>query len=152
LKREVDCEGPATMRGRRTHGTLIWFVAIGMLLSVCLACGGPMLVLPGGALSGEVVNEPVDDWSFVTASFVDLETSPGDPYSVQINYIVRDGKLYIDPAEGRGWFEYLKADPHVRVRFDGKIYPVTAVLVGRPGELEGFDENRFIYRLDSRTK
>ncbi len=111
-----------------------------------------MLVFPGGALSGEVVTEPVEDWSFVSDLFVDLELRPDDPYSIELNYVVRDGKLYIDPAEGRRWFEYLKADPRVRVRFDGKVYPVVAVLVGRPGELEGFDEDRFIYRLDSRPE
>ncbi len=110
-----------------------------------------MLVFPGGALSGEVVTEPVDDWSFVSEPFLDLETTPDDPYSVQINYIVRDGKLYIDPAEDRHWFEYLKADPNLRVRFADKVYPVTAVLVGKPGELEGFDPDRYVYRLNSRV-
>ena len=120
--------------------------------ALCFGCGGPMLVFPGGALSGEVHPEPVEDWSFVSDAFVDLELTPDDPYSVQLNYVVRDGRLYIDPAEGRGWFERLKADPRVRVRFGGTVYPLVAVLVGRPGELEGFDPDRFIYRLDSRTE
>ena len=52
-----------------------------------------MLVFPGGALSGEVVTEPVEDWSFVSDLFVDLELRPDDPYSVELNYVVRDGKL-----------------------------------------------------------
>ena len=122
-------------------------------MSACLACSGPFLVIPGGELSGEVVTAPVEDWSFVSDEpFVDLETRPDDPYSVQLNYVLRDGKLYIDPAEGRTWFEYLKQDLNVRIRFGDKIYPVTAVLVGRPGELEGFDPDRFIYRLDSRPE
>ena len=125
-----------------------WIVLASFL---ALACGGPFLVFPGGALSGEVVTEPVTDWSFVADRFVDLETRPDDPYSVELNYIVRDGKLYIDPAEGRTWFEYIKADPRVRVRFGGKVYPATAVLVGKSGELEGFDADRYIYRLDSRV-
>lgn len=114
-------------------------------------CGGPVLVFPGGALSGEVVTEPIADWSFVDDAFVDLETRPGDPYSVELNYVVKDGQLYIDPAEGRTWFAYLRADPRLRVRFGDKVYPVTAVLVGEPGELEGFDEDRYVYRLDSRA-
>jgi hypothetical protein len=143
-------------RYRVTHQSPIWSlraVAILGFLSALLACGGPMLVFPGGALSGEVVTEPIEDWSFVSEEpFVDLEVTPDDPYSVQINYILRDGKLYIDPAEGRTWFEYLKEDLNVRIRFGDKIYPVTAVLVGRPGELEGFDSNRFVYRLESRPE
>jgi hypothetical protein len=114
-------------------------------------CGGPFFIIPGGELSGEVVTEPVDDWSFVSASFVDLETRPSDPYSVELNYFVKEGKLYIDPAEGRGWLEHIREDPRVRVRFGGRIYPLTAVLAGQPGELEGFDADRFVYRLDPRT-
>ena len=113
-------------------------------------CGGPFLVFPGGALSGEVADQPVEDWSFVDDAFLDLETRPDDPYSVELNYVVRDGQLYIDPAEGRRWLDHIRADPRVRVRFGGKVYPLKAVLVGRPGELEGFDQDRFIYRLDPR--
>jgi len=58
------------------------------------------------------------------------------------------GRLYIDPKEGRRWLEYIRADPHVRVRFGGKIYSARAVLVEDPVELEGFSEDRFVYRLD----
>ena len=125
-------------------------VAFGVVLGL-LSCGGPFLVFPGGELRGEVVTEPVDDWSFVDSLFVDLEVRPSDPYSVELNYIVKDGKLYIDPAEGRRWFDYIREDPRVRARFGNEIYPLTAVLVGKPGELEGFPEDRFIYRLDSRA-
>lgn len=127
-------------------------VAVLAVALVASACGGPRLGIPGGELSGEVVTEPVDDWSFVDDLFVDLETRPDDPYSVELNYIVMDGRLYIDPAEGRAWLEYIRADPDVRVRFDGRVYPMKAVLVGRPGELEGFDPDRYIYRLDSRDE
>ena len=60
--------------------------------------------------------------------------------------------LYVDPAEGRRWLDYIRDDPRVRARFGKKIYPLQAVLVGKPGELEGFDSDRFIYRLDPRTE
>ncbi len=113
-------------------------------------CGGPLLVFPGGALSGTAVTEPVEDWSFVTDTFLELETRPSDPYSVQLNYVVKDGKLYIDPSEGKRWLEHIRQDPRVRVRFGDRIYPLQAVLVGKPGELPGFDADRFIYRLDPR--
>ncbi len=124
-------------------------VLVGLVL-FSFGCGGPLLVFPGGELSGQVVTTPVGDWSFVQDSFVDLETRPDDPYSVELNYIVKDGKLYIDPAEGRSWLDHIRADPRVRVRFSGKVYPLKAVLVGQPGELEGFDQDRYIYRLDPR--
>jgi hypothetical protein len=112
--------------------------------------GGPFVVFPGGELSGEVITEAVSDWSFVDSWFLDLETRPEDPYSVEINYTVKDGQLYIDPSEGRRWLEHIRADPRVRARFENRIYPLKAVLVGRPGELEGFPEDSFIYRLDPR--
>ena len=131
------------MVGRRS-------LASALAVAALVGCGGPFLVFPGGEMRGTVVNDPVEDWSFVTERFIDLETRPEQPYSVELNYIVEDGKLYIDPAEGRRWLDYIRADPRVRVRFDGQIYPLKAVLVGRPGELEGFPEDRFIYRLDPR--
>lgn len=112
-----------------------------------IACGGPFLVIPGGELSGEVVDERVEDWSFLEDGIFELETRPGDPYSVQLNYFVRDGQLYIDPAEGRTWLENIRADPNVRARFGDRIYPLRAELAGRPGELEGFDADRYVYRL-----
>jgi hypothetical protein len=121
-----------------------------LLSALLVACGGPFLVLPGGALRGEVVTEPVTDWSFVDDSFIDLETRPSDPYSVELNYFVRDGQLYIDPAEGRRWLDHIREDPRVRVRFGGRVYPAEAVLAGKPGELEGFDPDRFVYRIESR--
>ena len=37
-----------------------------------------------------------------------LETRPADPYSVHLNYFVRDGDLFIDPAEGRRWLEQIR--------------------------------------------
>ena len=123
-----------------------------LAILIPLGCGGPFLVFPGGALSGTVVAEPVADWSFADDTFVDLETRPDDPYSVELNYIVRDGRLYIDPAEGRAWLDHIRADDRVRVRFGDRVYPARAVLVGRPGELEGFDADRFIYRIESRAE
>jgi hypothetical protein len=125
---------------------------LSLALLLLAGCGGPFLVFPGGELSGELASERVTDWSFVSDEFVDLETRPSDPYSVELNYVVRDGQLYLDPAEGRRWLDHIREDPRVRVRFGETIYPLTAVLVGKPGELAGFDADRFIYRLDPRVE
>ncbi len=119
---------------------------------LALGCGGPFLIFPGGALRGEVVSEPVGDWSFVDDTFVDLEVRPSDPYSVELGYIVKEGRLYIDPGEGRRWLDYIREDRRVRVRFSDKVYPATAVLVKDPAEREGFDPDRFVYRIESRRE
>jgi hypothetical protein len=133
------------MRLRTRNGAIVALIAL-----IGTACGGPFLMFPGGKLSGEVVGEPVSDWSFVDTRFIEVETHPSDPYSVELNYIVRDGNLYIDPAEGRSWLDYIRENPNLRIRFSGRVYPVTAELIGKPGELEGFDPDRFIYQLKSR--
>ena len=119
-------------------------------LLAAAGCGGPFLVFPGGAMRGDLAVEVPSDWSSFDASFLELETRPNEPYSVQLNYIVKDGLLYIDPAEGRTWLEHLRRDDLVRVCFGSVIYELRAVLVGGPGELEGFDPERFIYRLEAR--
>ncbi len=121
-------------------------LSAGLLL--LLGCGGPFLVFPGGALRGEIVTEPVSDWSFADDLFLDLEVRPSDPYSVELNYVLKDGELFIDPADGRRWFDYLREDGRVRVRFGDKVYPGTAVQVGKPGEIEGFPADRYVYRID----
>lgn len=112
------------------------------------ACGGPFLLLPGGALRGEVVETPVTDWSFVEASHVALEVRPTDPYSVNVGYVLRDGRLYVDPAEGRRWLACIREDPRVRVRVGGRVYAARAVRVTDESELAGFGPDRFVYRLD----
>jgi len=139
----VVSERLAEARGGIALVTL--FLACGIVF-----CGGPFLLFPGGELSGEVVSEPVVDWSFTSSGVLDLETRPEDPYSVAINFVVREGKLYIDPAEGRRWLEHIREDPRVRIRIEGGIYPRRAVLMGRPGDIEGFDPTRYVYRLDAR--
>lgn len=126
-------------------------VSVSLALVFALGgCGGPFLMFPGGALRGEVATEPVEDWSFVDDAFVDIEFRPENPYSVELNYVVKDGRLYVDPSEGRRWLAYLRADPRVRVRFGDTIYERRAVLVEDAAELEGFDPTRFVYRLDPR--
>ncbi len=135
----------------RIHGVALG-LATALIIASVSGCSSPLLGLPGGRLKGEIVREPVEDWSFADSWFLDLETRPDDPYSVELNYVVRDGKLYVDPAEGRIWLDHIRADPRVRVRLGCKVYPATAVLAGEPGTLEGFPKSRFVYRLDSRVE
>ncbi len=36
-----------------------------ILVAVLAGCGGPVFFFPGGTMHGEVVSEPITDWSFV---------------------------------------------------------------------------------------
>ncbi len=128
------------------------WITLTVLTSLALACGGPVLMIPGGRLTGNVVESAVD-FSFASTAkdaFIDLETRPSAPYSVKINYTVKNGRIYLDPREGRTWLDHIRDDPNVRVRLDGKVYPLRAVQVEDPDELEGFSGDRVVLRLDPR--
>ena len=71
-------------------------LALGLLLA---ACGpqGPMGILPGGPLAGEVVPGPIDDWSFTDdQATVAIETR-GDlvDHSVTVLCTAYAGHLYV---------------------------------------------------------
>jgi hypothetical protein len=122
-----------------------------VLLASLGGCNGPLAMIPGGAFQGATEATTPGEWSALQDGVLELETRPDDPYSVEINYVVRNGHLYIDPAEGRGWLKNLRADPRVRVRIGGKIYAMQASLVDDPTERADFAADRFVYRLNPRS-
>ena len=66
-----------------------------LLVFTASGCNGPLLVLPGGRLEGEVKPSP-SDWSFAgDYGTVQLETRPEEPYSVNIAFTVIEGSLYV---------------------------------------------------------
>ncbi len=127
-------------------------LALGIILLI--SCGGPAelipggFALPGGKLSGEEGKASSWDEAAAGHSVMDLETRPRDPYSVRIGFVLRDGNLYIDPAEGRRWYPHLEANPSVRVRFEDAVYRARAIEVTDPSELMGFDPERHVFRLE----
>lgn len=143
-------------------------MAAGPFALACLFGCGPILLLPGGQLSGPVEALPAD-WSFSDeVSTVQVETRPSDPYSINIWAVGLGSHLYIHAGANRSrWVENLMADPLVRVRIAGKIYPLTAVRVEDPAEFASFadaykkkygtrprNENVaeiYLYRLGART-
>lgn len=104
---------------------------------------------PGLWLPGEVVREPVHDWDWVyevdhpvRGNTIMLETRTwyGVPHSVTINATVRGEELYIGGSEqdfrlekefpeSKAWWANIERDPRVRLKIDGRIYEMTAVLV-----------------------
>ena len=121
-----------------------WLIALLAAAASVAACG-PLGPFPGGKLRGAVHQGAPPDWSFAQdEKQIQLETRPGDPYSVNVWCGVMDGKLYVptslilgtdDPAE-RGWVRNVLDDPRVRVRIEGTVYPLRAVRVDDPAERE----------------
>ena len=89
----------------------------------------PIGPLAGRQLTGPVVTEPVQDWSFSDEHMlIAVETRLGDPHSVTTVCFTVDGELYV-PATGgsqKQWTQHVMSDPRVRVKIDGKVYPALA--------------------------
>lgn len=109
-----------------------------VLSSFVIACG-PTLVFPGGELHGTPATTP-DDWSFTEEiSTIQIETRPGDPYSVNIWAVGIDERLYIHAGANRAtWVEHLEVDPAVRARIEDRIYGLEAVRVESQAEFDVF--------------
>jgi len=138
----------AQYRGRRGHwqpagrragarGGALVLVATAPLAG----CGGPFLLLPGGALEGTTAAIP-DGWAFTDAvKTVQLETRPADPYSVNIWATAAGDHLYLHAGASRStWVENIEADPDVRLRVDASIYELAAARVSGQEEFDHFSD------------
>ena len=132
---------------RLARWLVVWLGA-GVLLLVVIGTAaryhdGPLGPFPGGAMTGEIVEAAVADWSAVLPANPDLrehievQVSPDDPRSVTTSYAVRDGVLYVFALLGarKTWPALALADDRVVVRFGAKLYPLRAVRVNDPAEL-----------------
>ena len=115
-----------------------WMAAGPFALACLLGCG-PVLLMPGGELSGPVEAAP-SDWSFSDEiSTIQLETRPADPYSINIWAVGLRDRLYVHAGANRSrWVEHLMADPLVRARVGGKLYPLAATRVETAEEFAAF--------------
>ena len=114
-----------------------WLVMVLMVLG--LGCG-PLVMVPGGQLSGSVKPMPAD-WSFTdSVETVQLETRPEDPYSVNVWCVATREGLYV--ASGRGesaaWAKHISTDPRVRLRVGADLYELNAVRTADEAELDEF--------------
>jgi len=111
---------------------------VSFVLSGLLACG-PLVMIPGGELSGEVKPVPLD-WSFSDAAeTVQLETRPENPYSVNIWGVGLGVDFYVASGKAdNAWAENIAADDRVRLRIDGSIYEMRAVREDTPEGRERF--------------
>ena len=112
-----------------------------MLTAPIAGCGGPFVLLPGGALEGSTVATP-DSWSFTDAvKTVQLETLPAEPYSVNIWVIAAGENLYVHAGASRStWVENIDANPNVRLRVNDSIYELVASRVDGQEEFDRFSD------------
>lgn len=103
------------------------------LLYLCLVMSmvgcGPIVMLPGGELSGDVQPTP-SSWAFTDEiETVQLETRPSDPYSVNIWAVAAGDSLYIAAGGGAEttWARHIDADPQVRLRVGNSLFELNAV-------------------------
>lgn len=138
-------------------------IATLMLLLLTSACSDPIIILPGAALSGEVKPAP-QTWQAVPDT-IQLETRPGDPYSVNIWGVGIEQDLYVATRDAN-WMAYIEASPLVRVRVSGDVYELTAKAVDDTAEMarvigayvtkydvddtDGWVQDGVAYRLDRR--
>jgi hypothetical protein len=157
-------------------------VVLGAVLLSGLAVGTvarlsePIGSFPGGRLSGEVARPPVSGWSFLGEfERIQLEVSPETPRSINVHSFVHDGTLYVGADfyfPFKRWVYEVMRDSRVTVRARGKLYPMRAVRVSDPGEVEslrselehrlalwrgldpetapGFQTEVWLFRLESR--
>lgn len=120
-----------------------------MLIFAALVCAGcePKDRRPGLWLSGEVVREPVADWSWSDAQreiFLETRTWYGVPHSVTVVCAADGARLYVPSLyrDGGGWPEAKRwnrnvaRDPSVRLGIGGRLYERRAVLVRDEAERE----------------
>ena len=88
--------------------------------------------ISGRALRGEIVTEPVRDWSFTDEHMtIAVETRPANPHSVTTVCFTHEGDLYVpaQSASGKSWPHFAVSDPHVRLKIGDRVYPAKATRV-----------------------
>ena len=106
----------------------------------------PFLVFPGGELRGTPNSSVIDDWGLTDeVEFVQIETRPDHPYSVQVYGVGSGNAFYVASQGWRGalgsthrarWIDHLAEDPRIRLLVGETLYELTAVRVEDDEEVE----------------
>jgi hypothetical protein len=117
-----------------------------LLVVFATGCMDPKDRRPGLRLSGEVVNGPINDWSFSDAYqeiFLETQTWYMIPHSVTTVCAGLGEKLYVPSLYYEGgewpskfWNSNVDSDPRVRLEMGGKIYDRKAVVIEDPAEVQ----------------
>jgi hypothetical protein len=100
---------------------------------------GPLEMIPGGRLSGEVLRGPDPDWSFARdLDTIELQIGSSPPRSVLTGVVVYDGALYVPVTLSplKRWPAVVSTDPRVLARIEGRVFEREAVPVTEPERLQ----------------
>ena len=129
------------------EGEMLKIVLAVLLLLVVVAAGSYWFVcpcerIPGGPLSGEVVADPVADWSFVNNSsevpLCEVQIQAIVPHSVTVNCMSAAEALYVSCSQcaGKYWSSKAVVNPAGQVRAAGLVYPINYRRVTETEELD----------------
>jgi hypothetical protein len=109
------------------YALLLVLAALGVALVAARFHDGPLGPLTGGPFRAGVVTAVPADWSFASdARTLELELPAEAGRAITTWLVVVDKKLYVPcgVASAKRWPHIVLRDGHVRVRLDGKIYPL----------------------------
>ena len=107
------------------------------LTTAIIACG--YVPFSGGKLEGTTRPNPSDWTQIAQPDIIQLETNPGDPYSVKLWIIAIGDLLYVHAGANRAtWVENIEANPDVRLLIDDSIYELQAERVTDQEEFAAF--------------
>ncbi len=104
------------------------FMASAITVALTVACSiDPSGQRPGLGLSGDVHQQPVEDWSFTSDAheiFIETVTSYWIPHSVTAWCVMVGNELYVaaDDADQKSWVANVARDPNVRIKIGDKVY------------------------------
>lgn len=119
-------------------GALLLIALLGAGVYVGVAC--PCERMPGVALWGDEVAEPVENWAFVNnTGLCQLQVDGGLlPQSLNLNCMSTDGALYISCSRcaGKRWSTTALHNPKGRIRVEGQVYAIVLRRVQDAAELD----------------
>ena len=107
---------------------MVAFMACAIAIALTVACSiDPSDERPGLGLSGEVVQQAIEDWSFTSDAkeiFIETTTSYWIPHSVTVWCVTVGDELYVaaDNADKKSWVANVARDPNVRLKIGDKVY------------------------------
>jgi len=121
-----------------TRGSLRW-LSVGMTCSLVWVLGcAPIGPLAGGRLRGPAQAPPVS-WELLRPyDTVQLETRPGNEYSVNVWGTAIDGEFWVACRPSSRWLPYVRADSRVRLRIHGSIYELEATIDRDRARIDAF--------------